>query len=59
MFNFRSFFQLVTLGGETVTIQLLPNAVFNVISNSGATKITVKNIETKWGLVHVIDSVLT
>merc|ERR1712156_908332 len=52
--------QLVTLGGEFITISKNPRTnKVKVFSNSGKSKVKVANIKTKFGLVHVIDKVLT
>ena len=54
------FFQIQTLGGEFIT--LFKNADTNkvkIFSQSGQSSIKVSNVKTKFGLVDVIDSILT
>ena len=56
----RCTFQIETLGGEFVTIEKNPDTnKVKILSQSGKSNIIVANIETKYGLVHVIDRVLT
>ena len=54
------FFQLETLGGEFVTISKNPETnKVRVFSLSGEANVKVANIKTKFGLVHVVDTVFT
>merc|ERR1712194_240178 len=51
---------LETLGGEFVTISKNPETnKVRVFSLSGGANVKVANIKTKFGVVHVIDTVLT
>ena len=53
------FFQLETLGGELVTISKNPDTnKVRVFSLAGEANVKVSNIKTKFGLVHVVDTVL-
>ena len=53
-------FQIETLGGEFVTIEKNPDTnKVKILSQSGKSNIIVANVETKYGLVHVIDKLLT
>ena len=53
-------FQLQTLGGEFVTIVKDPETnKMKVFSQSGVSNVKVSNVRTEFGLVHVIDTVLT
>ena len=53
-------FQVETIGGEFITIDRNPDTnKVKIISNSGEAKVRNANIETKYGLVHVIDKLLT
>ena len=57
---FSFFFQLETLGGEFVTISKNPETnKVRVFSLSGEANVKVANIKTKFGLVHVVDTVFT
>jgi len=50
---------LETLGGEFVTISKDPNTnKLRIFSLAGEANVKVSNIKTKFGLVHVIDTVL-
>ena len=54
------FFQIQTLGGEFIT--LVKNADTNkvkIFSQSGQSNIKVSNVKTKFGLVNIIDTILT
>mgnify|MGYP001313282818 CR=1 FL=1 len=56
---FLFFFQLETLGGEFVTISKNPDTnKVRVFSLAGEANVKVSNIKTKFGLVHVVDTVL-
>ena len=52
--------QLETLGGEFVTVvRDAETSKVRIFSLSGASSLKVPNIQTKFGLVHIIDTVLT
>ena len=54
------FLQLQTLGGDFITIVKDPETnKLRIFSLSGASNVKVSNIKTKFGLVHVIDTILT
>ena len=58
--NLYYFLQLQTLGGDFITIAKDPETnKLRIFSLSGASNVKVSNIKTKFGLVHVIDTVLT
>jgi len=50
---------LLTLGGEYVTLYKDQKNRVRLYSLNGESKLKVSNVKTKWGLVHVIDAVLT
>ena len=50
----------LSLGGEFVTIVKDPETnKMKVFSQSGVSNVKVSNVRTEFGLVHVIDTVLT
>ena len=54
------FFQIQTLGGEFITIAKNPDTnKVKIFSQSGQSNIKVSNVKTKFGLVNIIDTVLT
>ena len=55
--DYNSFFQIRTLGGELVRIVRQENNV-KFLTNSTEANLRASNIETAFGLVQVIDSVL-
>ena len=54
------FFQIQTLGGEFITIAKNPDTnKVKIFSQSGQSNIKVSNVKTKFGLVNIIDTILT
>ena len=50
-------FQIRTLGGELITIMKDENTNdVKIMSQSGVANIQAANVETEFGLVHVVDS---
>ena len=54
---FFLYFQLETIEGETIMIQR-DDGDLKIISEEGAANVKFGDIETTFGLVHIIDSVL-
>ena len=63
--NFRSlliyiliFFQLETIGGEVIQIKLNEPSGVSIVRSSGEIRIKLGDVNTKFGLVHIIESVI-
>jgi len=50
--------QVQTLAGVPITLTKNDKGKLIIISNGKTTKLKITNVRTKWGIVHVIDSVL-
>jgi len=50
--------QVQTLAGVPITLTKDDKGKLIIISNGKTTKLKITNVRTKWGIVHVIDSVL-
>ena len=54
------FLQIETLGGEFITLAKNPDTnKVKIFSQSGQSNIKVSNVKTKFGLVNIIDTILT
>ena len=49
-------FQVQTLGGDMITLERNPDTnKVKIFHEAGESKVKIPNIETQFGLVHVID----
>ena len=51
-------FQLETIGGEVIQIKLNEPSGVSIVRSSGEIRIKLGNVNTKFGLVHIIESVI-
>ena len=55
---FSYFFQLETIGGEVIQIKLNEPSGVSIVRSSGEIRIKLGNVNTKFGLVHILESVI-